>query len=166
MLYKEYLYCAKKHLISCRQLLEGLKGNVGNYETYLDIWYLSGYIIEGFVVYSAYKINDWNPSNKDIIEEHDRKFSEKTHLDFYYRRKYKNTSIPVFPKNLITYFIQGHNFNPIIKNILSTNPVFYDLPILGQGKIDPDVKKLVENWNPSIRYWYKDDNSSLKKGLV
>ena len=65
MIYEEYLECAKKHLKSCHQLLEGLKENADNKEAYLDIWYLSGYIIEGFTVYSAYKINGWNPKTAD-----------------------------------------------------------------------------------------------------
>ena len=60
MIYEEYLECARKHLISCQQLLECLTENTDNKEAYLDIWYLSGYIIEGFTVYSASLVSNKN----------------------------------------------------------------------------------------------------------
>lgn len=115
MIYEEYLECARKHLKSCRQILEGLKENTDNKAAYLDIWYLSGYIIEGFTVYSAYKINNWNPpsSEKDIKKKYDRNFSKKTHLDFHRCRLYPNTNIPVFPPGLIKCSVQGHDYKSI-----------------------------------------------------
>ena len=36
-------------------------------------------------------------------------------------------------------------------------PIFKDVPIMGSGAIDNDVKILVDNWKPDIRYWYKEE---------
>lgn len=156
--YDEYLKCAQKHLKSCQQLLEGLNKDTENKEAYLDIWYLSGYIIEGFTVYSAYKIYGWNPQTieKDIRKRYDWNFSKNTHLDFFRCRlnKYNN---PIFPRGLITYFVEGHNYQSIIKGLLIKEPIFQDFPIMGSGPIDNDVKILVDNWKPDIRYWHKTE---------
>lgn len=158
MKYEEYLECARKHLKSCQQLLEGLKDNTDNKEAYLDIWYLSGYIIEGFTVYSAYKINNWNPpsSEKDIKKKYDYNFSKKTHLDFYYCRLHSDKN-PVFPTGLIKYFVQGHDYKSIIDEMLTKEPIFKDFPIMGSAAVDSDVKILVDKWRPDIRYWYKEE---------
>lgn len=165
MNYDEYLKCAEKHLKSCQQLLEGIKESTDNKEACIDIWYLSGYIIEGFTVYSAYKINGWNPISKDGVKDiklkYDKSFSYKTHLDFHYRRVYKGKS--VFPPGLITYFVQGHDYKSIIEGLLVKEPVFKDVPIMGSGAIDSDVKILVDNWKPDIRYWYKEEQMKEKK---
>lgn len=165
MIYEEYLECARKHLKSCQQLLEGLKENTDNKEAYLDIWYLSGYIIEGFTVYSAYKINGWNPKSddgvKDIKYKYDKTFSHKTHLDFYYCRVCKGK--PVFPPGLIKYTVQGHRYQSIIEGLLVKVPIFKDVPIMGFGAIDNDVKILVDNWTPDVRYWYKEDQMKGSK---
>ena len=163
MNYDEYLKCAEKHLKSCQQLLEGIKESTSNKEACLDIWYLSGYIIEGFTVYSAYKINGWNPKCKvkDIKLRFDESFSYKTRLDFHYHRVYKGK--PVFPSGLITYFVQGHDYKSIIEGLLVKEPVFKDVPIIGLGTIDSEVKILVDNWKPDIRYWYKEEQMKEKK---
>lgn len=157
MIYEEYLECARKHLISCQQLLECLTENTDNKEAYLDIWYLSGYIIEGFTVYSAYKINNWNPptKEKDIKSKYDIGFSERTHLDYFRCRLCPKTNIPVFSKGLINYSVQGHNYQSIIQGLLSTSPTFKGFPIMGDGTVDKDVKTLIDSWKPDIRYWYK-----------
>lgn len=159
MNYDEYLKCAEKHLKSCQQILDGLKSDVDNKEAYLDIWYLSGYIIEGCTVYSVYKLYGWNPpsSVKDIKIKYDKIFSQKTRLDFFHHRLDKNTKKLVFPEGLIIYSIQGHDFHSIIRDLLNVNPTFSDFPIMGSGKIDKDVEVLVNNWKPDIRYWYKED---------
>lgn len=159
MNYEEYLKCSRKHLKSCQSLLKGLNEEADNQEAYLDIWYLSGYIIEGFTVYSAYKINDWNPNSedgvKDIKSRFDKSFSYKTHLDYHYCRVYKGKR--VFPSGLIKYFVQGHGYKSIIEGLLVKEPIFKDVPIMGSGTIDNDVKILVDNWKPDIRYWYKEE---------
>lgn len=166
MIYEEYLECARKHLKSCQQLLEGLKENTDNKEAYLDIWYLSGYIIEGFTVYSAYKINGWNPKSddgvKDIKLKYDKPFSYKTHLDFHRCRLYKNTNTPVFPPGLIKCSVQGHDYKSIIDKLLIKEPIFKDFPIMGTAAVDNDVKVLVDNWKPDIRYWYKEEQMKEK----
>lgn len=154
MIYEEYLECAKKHLKSCQQLLKCLTENTDNKEAYLDIWYLSGYIIEGLTVYSAYKINNWNPIT-NIKSKYDIGFSKRTHLDYFRCRLHLSTNNPVFPKGLINYSVQGHNYQSIIQGLLIKNPTFKDFPIMGSGTVDNDVKILIDSWKPDIRYWYK-----------
>lgn len=170
MNYEDYLKCAEKHLKSCQQLLEGLKENADNKEAYLDIWYLSGYIIEGFTVYSAYKINGWNPKTedgqKDIKSKYDRPFSNKTHLDFFRCRLHTNTNNPVFPKGLINYSVHGHDYQSIIQGLLIKEPIFKDFPIIGSGIVDNDVKILIDNWKPDIRYWYFDEEGQLMNNNI
>lgn len=170
MNYEDYLKCAEKHLKSCQQLLEGLKENADNKEAYLDIWYLSGYIIEGFTVYSAYKINGWNPKTedgqKDIKSKYDRPFSYKTRLDFFRCRLHTNTNNPVYPKGLINYSVQGHDYQSIIQGLLINKPIFRDFPIIGSGIVDNDVKILIDNWKPDIRYWYFDKEGQLMNNKI
>ena len=90
MEYDEYLKCADKHIKSCQQILEGLKHNgAENKEAFLDVWYLSGYILEGCTIYSVYKLKGWNPptKDKDIKRRFHYEFTKKTHLDFFGKEK-------------------------------------------------------------------------------
>lgn len=170
MTYDEYLECAKKHLKSCQQLLNGLNRNALNKEAYLDIWYLSGYIIEGFTVYSVYKKYNWDP-NIDIQHCNPKNYT-KTCWDFYAKTKVDfypaGTRIDKRTRNIllkgidIKFSIKSHNFKDIIQNLLQKEPTFNDFPILGFGKIDPDVKDLINNWKPDIRYWYREEQMKKK----
>ena len=163
MNYDEYLKCARKHIRSCKQMLKGLKNGKDeeNKEAYLDVWYLSGYILEGLTVYCAYKTNNWNPRSSsrdgitDIQTRYDKTFSKRTHLDFYRRRTINKYN--VFPEGMIVYSVQGHDFQSIIMGVLRANPTFRDFPILGNGNVDEDVKILVQEWKPNVRYWHKEE---------
>lgn len=66
MLYTEYLECAKKHVLGCRQMLASYKEDGQNdINVWLELYYLSGYILEAITVYSVYKLGGWQ-SNVDI----------------------------------------------------------------------------------------------------
>lgn len=162
MKYDEYLQCAQKHLRGCASLLvtyEAGKNN-NNYDNivWLELYYLAGYIIEGITIYSAYKLNGWN-STDDIQKKYNLQFTKKTKLDFYVKRTKVKDGIETIP----SYFqhrpagalnVQQHKFQEIVKNILRKDPTFNDIPYLGNGIIDSDVEKLIDEWEPGVRYYY------------
>lgn len=84
MKYYQYLYCAKKHLDSCTQILDSYKPNDYQESVWLELYYLCGYILEGTIVYSVYKLNEW-PEYIDI-KSYNEEFTLKTGLDFYRHR--------------------------------------------------------------------------------
>lgn len=165
MEYNEYLKCARKHIESCRQILEGLKHNgIENKEAFLDVWYLSGYILEGFTVYSAYKIYKWNPPMKwkkgeDIQGRYDKNFSRKSNIDFFRQRRVNGINVLQEAGIEIKYSVQGHGFQEIINNRLKGEPNIARLPVLGDGPVDRDVYELIKVWNPQIRYWYESSGN-------
>ena len=124
-----------------------------------ELYYLSGYIIEGIVVYSAYKLNNWYPAD-DIQRKYNESFSKRTNLDFYYVRSKKNINgveiIPSFFQNRPpgALSVQGHRFQDIVKVLLKPNPSFNDIPYIGNGNIDSDVEQLIDDWKPEVRYHY------------
>ena len=68
MKFDEYLQCAQKHLRGCEALLESYHSDTkGDIHVWLELYYLSGYIIEGITVYSVYKVNGWE--QKDDIQK-------------------------------------------------------------------------------------------------
>ena len=82
MLYTEYLECAKKHVLGCGQMLASYKENGQNdINVWLELYYLSGYILEAITVYSVYKLGGWQ-SNVDI-QVHDPAFVAANNVDFY-----------------------------------------------------------------------------------
>lgn len=169
MKYDEYLRCAKKHLIGCQKLLQYYQlGPMSDYYVWLELYYLSGYIVEGIVVYSAYKLNNWNP-NDDIQYDCNLAFSQRTNLDFYYKRQSKivrgiETVDPFFqnrPSGALS--VQGHKFQEIVKTLLKPDPSFNNVPYIGNGLIDADVELLIDKWNPDIRY--RRSLSSLSRSM-
>lgn len=165
MTYDEYLNCAEKHLKGCTSLLLSYQaGQKHDKHVWLELYYLSGYIIEGIVVYSAYKLNNWKP-NDDIKTRYNLAFSQRTNLDFYYVRSKKvngTEKIPQFFQNrpVGALSVQGHRFQEIAKNLLRTDPSFNDVPYIGDGEIDSDVEQLIEDWKPEVRYIHANTMST------
>ncbi|MBQ0087997.1 MAG: hypothetical protein KBT27_01520 [Prevotellaceae bacterium] len=157
MRYEEYLQCAEKHLNGCVALLSSYQANNRfDSQVWLELYYLSGYIVEGITIYSAYKLNNWNP-NDDIKYRYNLTFTQRTNLDFYYKR---NGAPPYYqnrPSGALS--VQGHKFQDIVKNLLKPNPSFNNVPYLGLGQIDKDVESLIDNWSPNIRYMHKIINA-------
>lgn len=163
MRYIEYLSCAEKHLRGCSSLLMSYKpDSTHDIHVWLELYYLSGYIIEGITIYSAYKLNGW-PSEDDIQKRYNRAFTNLTGLDFYYNRKCGDNII--FPERgdggVRTLSVQGHRFQDIVKTLLRINPSFNDVPYIGMGAIDSDVEYLIDNWGPEIRYKYKEESDTF-----
>lgn len=153
MRYHEYLSCAEKHLKGCSSLLQSYTpDSVHDMYVWMELYYLSGYIIEGITVYSAYKLYGWQ-NNCDIMQCYDSVFTQNTGLDFYYHRtagvNFNNRNHPT-----VSLGVEKHHFQAIAKNLLRVDPSFNDVPYLGGGAIDLDVEQLIDSWRPNIRYKY------------
>ena len=157
MRYYEYLSCAEKHLKGCTSLLMTYSpDSIHDMHVWLELYYLSGYIVEGLTVYSVYKLYNW-PSNYDIQKNWDCQFTYNTNLDFFPIRYYNNRVI--FPyRTEKSLCVKSHNFQQIVKDLLRNNPSFNDVPYLGNGYIDPDIERLIDSWKPNIRYNYEAMN--------
>ncbi|MBR1940919.1 MAG: hypothetical protein IJ845_06255 [Bacteroidaceae bacterium] len=150
MTYIEYFTCAEKHLKGCSQLLLSYQqGTKYDNHVWLELYYLSGYIIEGIVVYSAYKLHNWNSSVD--IRNCDLSFTKRTNLDFYYKRP-RPSFFQNRPAGALS--VQGHKFQEIAKSLLKPDPSFNDVPYIGNGQIDSDVERLIDDWKPEVRYQY------------
>lgn len=147
MKYNQYLYCAKKHLDSCSQIFYSYKPNNYQESVWLELYYLCGYILEGTIVYSVYKLNEW--PEYDDIKLYNEGFTLKTGLDFYRRRL--DIEIPLGRVNLC---IEGHNYQEIAKQLLSNYPLFNNVPYIGDGFIDSQIEQLIDQWKPQLRYKY------------
>lgn len=167
MTYNEYLSCAEKHLKGCKSLLGSYNtGGRSDTHVWLELYYIAGYILEGITIYSAYKLNHWNSSD-DIQKHYNLAFSQRTNLDFYYVRSYKDRTgkekVPSFFQNRPSgaMSVQGHKFQSIVMNLLKPDPSFNDVPYLGNGVIDRDVETLINNWSPSVRYYHQGQSNPL-----
>lgn len=174
MRYSEYLNCAEKHLKGCQQILQSYQqGTKHDHHVWLELYYLSGYIVEGIVIYSAYKLNNWRPGD-DIKYDCNLHFTKHTNLDFFYRRsKIVNgvETIDSFFQNRPSgaLSVQGHKFQEIVKALLKPDPSFNDVPYIGLGPIDTDIEMLIDGWKPEIRYCYRGLPSrmpQLNKGTI
>jgi len=155
MKYKEYLQSAKKHLNGCKALYDSYnpKKTIED-DALLELYYLSGYILEGVVVYAAYKHYEWEEDD-DIRRCCNEKFTEETGLDFYGNgQRYDNNGNPVKFSRYVEYNVQHHNFQKIVKGLLY--PEHLGVPYLDDTvEIDEDVKTLIDMWQTQDRYRYK-----------
>lgn len=158
MLYREYLKSAEKHLKFCKSFIANQKQySYGDFDVYLDIFYIAGYILEGLTVYSTYKINGW-PAQIDI-KEYNEDFVNRTHLDFYHKRTITLNDGRTQNVKIHGLKVQGHNFQQIAKEkLVNQGPFANDntTPFYGNGNLDYDVRFLIEHWKPEIRYYYQN----------
>lgn len=167
MKYSEYLTCANKHLLGCESLLRSLENDSSSHPNdcvLLELYYLAGYILEGLTVYHAYKLFnwDWNPTpadwghNEDIQRKYNPNFTYETNLDYYYkdsRQVHGNIFYFNYRDPDRTLAVQGHHFQDIVKYLLQTSgTTFEGVPYFGNGEIDRDIKTLIDNWCPKVRY--------------
>lgn len=171
MLYSEYLKCAAKHLKACNLFLASYQEDANtDFEVLNDIYYLTGYILEGLTIHSVYKLYQWN-SYKDIDDRNffDYEFYKKTHLDFFHFRSINN--VQTFKPKLK---VQGHGFQRIAQDLLQNQGPFTNdniTPYFGNGPINHDVKLLIDKWRPEVRYLHKNHRNiniypTLTKGLL
>lgn len=164
MRYSQYLHCAKKHLKGCKVLFQSYEpDSINDMNVWIELYYLCGYILEGVVVYSVYKLNGWPPG--DDVCSFNEKFTKKTGLDFYPIRKDEKV-----PSGITLMNVHGHHFQMIAKNLLKINPSFNNVPYIGYGNIDPDIEQLIDDWNPKVRYKYVGANynpfPNLNKSVI
>ena len=158
MKYPEYLKSAEKHLKGCLALLSSYTAGNHDPHVWLELYYLSGYIIEGLTIYSVYNLYGWH--KHDDIMSINLAFTQSTGLDFYYNRKEKIVNgVQITPPLLLNrpkgaLSVQGHKFQEIVKQLLKPNPTFNGIPYFGDGAIDRDVETLIDHWDPKVRYYY------------
>lgn len=164
MLYKDYLDCAKKHWKACNLAISSyLSNNSGksgqrDFELLLDIYYLTGYMVEGCVVYSAYNLGGFPPGKH--VKNYDRNFTLSTKIDFYYTRpndpKYINPQEYSERRALNGVLaVQSHGFQEIVSKYLDKelHDNGYYIPYLESStQINPNVKYLLDMWCPDVRY--------------
>lgn len=147
MKYSEYLECARKHTCVLEQFNNTQPADP---KVLLEMFYLSGYILEGVVVYLSYKLDDWD-ADRDVQNE-DQDFSLRTKLGFKHG-------------NGVKYAVAGHNYRHM-KDLISNHPDCQKLPYVGpDGKIDQDISYLLDNWRPHVRY-YTYDGFKLSKDKI
>lgn len=159
MLYSEYLKCAEKHLKSCDNFLTSYQsGRSCDFDVFLDIFYISGYVLEGLTIYSAYKINGWPTATQiNDLSFYDPSFVQRTNLDFFNFRKFPNASGGISTVVNRGLKVQGHNFQQIAMALLMNQGPFANdntTPYFGMGHIDPDVLLLINLWKPEVRYYH------------
>lgn len=159
MLYNEYLKCAEKHLIACENFLMSYQsGKSSDFDVFLDIFYISGYVLEGLTIYSAYKINGW-PAGTQIndLSFYDSAFFQRTNLDFFNFRSFQDAHGRWSTVKNRGLKVQGHNFQEIANALLINQGPFANdntTPYFGRGNIDPDVLLMINLWNPEVRYYH------------
>lgn len=163
----EYLKTAYRHLSSCLSILDQIKEGPPKFETnvLLELWYLSGYVLEGITVFLIYKNDDWDEQD-DIKAIYNSVFSCKTKVDFYETRIIKKGQLFKQDKNTPCksaepqklknkYNIHSHSFQKIIKDKFRVDSRYDILPYFGNGiPIEADVEYLIDNWDPTVRYAY------------
>ncbi len=183
MLYSEYLRCAEKHLKSCKAFLESYQSDANkDFEVFLELFYITGYVMEGLTVYSAYKIYGW-PSNIEIDDRnyYDPAFVRRTNLDyFHYRFCDTNGRVVLLPNGKPQSFpnrglkVQSHGFQQIAMQLLANQGPFVNdnsTPYYGNGPLDSDVRLLIDLWKPEVRYYYRGHSGiamlpTLNKELI
>jgi hypothetical protein len=131
--YPEYLSSAKRHNHACRVLkekLDSLGENESNDDEFkflvLSLYYLSGYIVECSLKFKIFELSQYD-SSIDVDEGE----CEKVGIDYKAR-------------------IKTHNFGKL-QNYLSS--MVSDLSYLSGKK---DINRLLNNWNPELRYSHID----------
>lgn len=160
MQYTEYLNCSRKHLSSCRAAMRGLESSseAEINSLLLDVWYVSGYILEGITIYLTYKQGGWTESD-DIEKKFNRVFTSTCGVDYFRNRKMPEGMPPLEGTR---YWIQSHRFNFLIDSVLRPQPTTYsNVPYIGDGYIDDDVKEIIKKWGTFIRYSYCRDGTMI-----
>jgi hypothetical protein len=146
MIYSEYLNAARKHLVTCELLKENISQiNTSNTQEktkckqlLLNLYYLTGYILECSIKYGIYKVIDHDPRSP-VKSLETSELSYKTHIKHH---RFKNYS-----EHLI-------NKSPGIKLVDDTT------------SIPKDVVHLYNTWDAEVRYWYRDIDTPTQRKLT
>lgn len=142
MTYKEFLNAARKHLATCKVLRDILEESINtnnvdvakNKQLTINLYYLSGYIIECSVKYGIYVCLDYD-RNHDIMS-----------LD---------TAGISFSRN-----IKHHRFDRYVDHL---NRKISGITLIdNKAGISNEVKKLYNNWDAEVRYCYNEIPEKFK----
>ncbi|MFN8254893.1 MAG: hypothetical protein U0W24_04340 [Bacteroidales bacterium] len=150
MIYDDYKKAALKQLKTCRRLESTFRNITSSYErdaVLRSIYYLSGYIIEGIVNYSLYKVCTF-PQNENV-KKLNHSFGTGKKIAFFWR----DLNGYIGQK----YVIQNHDF---MKNVdvlkVKLPSKFSTIPVLSDGNQNLCLNNLLNNWNVHIRYHAKN----------
>lgn len=182
MKYTEYLTTAQRHLKSCQTFYNSIDWDTcGDPQPILrDLYYLTGYIFEAVVVYLIYNKGGFDKNTS--IKDFDKKFTEKTDVDFFAKRRrlYKandNTSTLTeddekwLKSKSPLYAIQKHRFRELVhhcirnkKNkccILPLKIPYLSIPLNIQQN---HAKQLIDMWDVCLRYSTEDPKDPWNNG--
>ena len=150
-LYTQYRDAARQHLAACRRLIDSypewskICNKHDEEKIFHEIYYLSGYILEGFVNYAIFCHPDWDRSCNVRKFSKDSDFSKHTHLWWN-------------GENPDGFTIAGHNFQNN-RNILDSCGYVVgipylspDVPLSDDRIISNRLQRMIGMWKPDIRY--------------
>lgn len=145
-LYPNYLKSARNKLLFCKNLIGRLEedSELTNEDKNLflhEIYYLSGYIVEGFFVYSIYKHSEW-------IEDEPIDTAVCNVRGCGYKIAFNSDR-----KNGV-FGVSGHKYREYVE-IVRNLPYFRGLSYI--TKQNKPIEKLIDNWQAQIRYVYRED---------
>lgn len=140
MLYKEYLNSARKHQYTCEEILKCIKGNNANTpskqtqqkQLVLNLFYLSGYIIECSVKYGIYHLISYD-RNKPVSELNQNNLTYNDHIKVHRFDRYTEA------------FNKLKGGSRLIDN---------------RSNIDREILQIYNTWDAEVRYW--SNNSEKK----
>lgn len=141
MLYREYLNSARKHQYTCEEILNCIKRITANTpkkqtqqkQLILNLFYLSGYIIECSVKYGIYHL---------ISYDRDKPVSQLNQNDLTYDDHIKN-----------------HRFSCYTD---AFNRLKSGFKLIDERKnIDRDVLHIYTMWDAETRYWYNNTDRKI-----
>lgn len=147
-LYTQYRDAARQHLTACRRLIDTypewskICNKHDKEKIFHEIYYISGYILEGFVNFAIFCHPDWNKED-NIIKFCKPDFSNITKL--YYQGSHP-------------YIIATHNFQKnrdILDKFGYTTGIPYlsfDEPLANDRITEERLRVLISKWKPDIRY--------------
>ena len=119
-----------------------------------ELYYLSGYIVECFCVYSIYKLHGWEDENVPINDTKSfeyEDFEDKNQVSFFGNQ---SKAIPRLNAHLYSGYV----------DILRKRPEFKGIPYFSTSSHfnSPEIYALINSWDPQIRYNYDENDSTLK----
>jgi hypothetical protein len=133
MIYKDYQYAAKRHIATCKFLLESIEDTRNTIDIHdqgkilQNTYYLAGYIIECAISHTYFKVIKYD-RNKSVYEC--KKFSNYIRNDHSFK----------------------HN-KPVIEEINKLGgSIPAEIPIIGKKKVDAVEYQMYKGWNAQARY--------------
>ena len=157
---EQYRDAARQHLTACRRLLEAypewskLCNKLDEEKILHEIYYISGYVLEGFVNYVIFCHPTWNPDDDCQNINRNSEFFEQTKL--MYRGDNKKV-----------YILCAHNFHKnkeIIHKLRHVSGIPYlcpDAELAEEKEIADRLDTLIRDWRPEIRYKKISESEAL-----